>query len=140
MFVWLTVNCFVTLAWVNLRVSYLKKKKDFKGTLTTRSQMFFYLEFLMLRFSDMSSIDLNAVSQPGFTNSSFTGVFFTSCRSNDRVLSKPPPTDPPTHKPRNSHPPTHQPTDRLLLRQIRRPVSKHVLHTIILENFTYCIT
>ena len=47
--------------------------------------MFFYLEFLILRLPDMLSIDSDTVSEFGFTNSSFTGVFFTTCEANDNI-------------------------------------------------------
>ena len=47
--------------------------------------MFFYLEFLILRLPDMLSIDSDTVSEFGFTNSSFTGVFFTTCGANDKI-------------------------------------------------------
>ena len=60
-----------------------------------------------------------------------------------RVLLKPLTTDPlttdlPTHRPLTTYPSTHRPTI-INLRWIRRPDSEHVLHSIILENFTYCI-
>ena len=47
--------------------------------------MFFYLEFLILRLPDMLSIDSDTVSEFSFTNSSFTGVFFTTCGANDNI-------------------------------------------------------
>ena len=47
--------------------------------------MLFYLEFLILRLPDMLSIDSDMVSEFGFTNSSFIGVFFTTCGANDNV-------------------------------------------------------
>ena len=47
--------------------------------------MFFYLEFLILRLSDMLLIDSDTVSEFGFTNSSLTGVFFTTCETSDNV-------------------------------------------------------
>ena len=47
--------------------------------------MFFYLEFLILRLPDMLSIDSDTVSEFGFTNSSFTGVFFTICWAKDNI-------------------------------------------------------
>ena len=46
--------------------------------------MFFYLEFLILGLPDMLSIDSDMVSEFGFTNSSFTGVF-TTCGASDNV-------------------------------------------------------
>ena len=47
--------------------------------------MFFYLEFLILRLLDMLSIDSDTVSEFGFTISSFTGVFFATCGTNDNI-------------------------------------------------------
>ena len=44
--------------------------------------MFFYLELLILRLPDMLLIDSVRVSEFGFTNSRFTGVFFTTCGTN----------------------------------------------------------
>ena len=46
--------------------------------------MFFYLEFLFLRLPNVLSIDSDMVSEFGFTNSRFTGVF-TTCGANDNV-------------------------------------------------------
>ena len=42
------------------------------------------------------------------------------------------------HRPLTTYPPTHRPTI-IDLGWNRRPDSEHVLHSIILENFTYCI-
>ena len=47
--------------------------------------MFFYLEFLILRLPDMLWIDSDTVCEFGFTNSSFTGVFFTTSGANDNI-------------------------------------------------------
>ena len=47
--------------------------------------MFFYLEFLILRLPDMLWIDSDMVCEFGFTNSSFTGVFFTTSGANDNI-------------------------------------------------------
>ena len=47
--------------------------------------MFSYLEFLILRLPDILSIDSDTVSEFGFANSSFTGVFVTTCGANDNV-------------------------------------------------------
>ena len=47
--------------------------------------MFFYLELLILRLPDMLSIDSNTVSEFEFTNSSFTGVLFTTSWTNDDI-------------------------------------------------------
>ena len=47
--------------------------------------MFYYLEFLMLRFPDMLSIDSDTVSEFEFTNSSLTVVFFTTCEAIDCI-------------------------------------------------------
>ena len=47
--------------------------------------MFFYLEFLVLWLPDMLSIDSDTVSDFSFNNSSFIGVFFTTCGTNDNT-------------------------------------------------------
>ena len=47
--------------------------------------MFFYLEFSILRLPDMLSIDTGKVYEFGFTNFGFTGVFFTTCGTNDNI-------------------------------------------------------
>ena len=47
--------------------------------------MFFYLEFLILTLPDMLLIDLDTVSEFDFTNSSFFGVFFTTCGAKDNI-------------------------------------------------------
>ena len=47
--------------------------------------MFFCLELSILRLPDMLLIDSDTDSEFGFTNSSFTGVFFTTCGANDNI-------------------------------------------------------
>ena len=48
--------------------------------------MFFYLESLILRLSNMLLIDLDTVSEFGFTNPRFIGVFSITCGTNDNIL------------------------------------------------------
>ena len=43
--------------------------------------MFLYLEYLILRLSDVLSIDSDMVSEFSFANSSFTGIFVDGVRT-----------------------------------------------------------